>query len=187
MEERAWWTGLAVLALGLAFASISGLVWLTGGRSWPLLKAKLRLGGLLLSLGALASGCGDKDDSAMVMCYDAGWDSDTVVEPDIELEVDALDYGMVELGSSSTMSVLVRNTGALVLTISELSFTNPEAPFTVGTTAPTELATGAELLLEITFAPTEEGPVEAALNIHSDDPDSPLLQIALQGQGIPAP
>ena len=58
---------LVVAALSVAFAVVSFLVYLARGRG-PLLRAKLRLGALLLSLGAVAvtGACDDEGDRT---CY----------------------------------------------------------------------------------------------------------------------
>lgn len=182
MEERAWWTWLSALALGLAFIVVSVLLWANGGRGRALVRAKLRLGGLLLGLGVLASGCGDKDDSNAVMCYEASWDSDTAAQPDIEVDSTSLDFGTVAVGQTAQQTLTVRNNGSLVLTIASLELSEPV--FTVDATLPLELATGAEQTVTVTFAPTAPDAYVATLTIGSDDPDHPSLEVNLAGGGV---
>ena len=76
----------AVAALSLCFVVVSLLVLLSRGRG-PLLGAKLRLGALLLSLGAVAvtGSCGDDE----VTCYAPAISNHVVVE-DPEQEVDGV-------------------------------------------------------------------------------------------------
>ncbi len=184
MEERAWWTGAAVLGIGLAFALVSALLWASGGRSYGLLKAKLRLGGLLLGLGAVAAGCFDKHDSAMVMCYDAGWDSDSYAQPDIEVDSTELAFGAVAVGTAATQTLLVSNNGPVPLTLSSITLSDDAGVFTITATAPVELATYEQLSIEVVFSPVAPDSYTATLTLVSDDPDHPTLEIAISGGGV---
>ena len=184
MEERAWWTGIAVLGLGLAFAAVSTLLWVSGGRGYLLLKAKLRLGGLLLGLGAVAAGCFDKNDSAMVMCYDAGWDSDSQYDPDIQVDESTLDFGTIAVGDSAQLTLEISNNGASTLTIDSAVLADPSGPFATTFTGPENLAPGEALSLELTFTPVDHGAFEGTLTIASNDPDHPEVTVALQGEAI---
>jgi hypothetical protein len=184
MEERAWWSGAAVLALGLAFALVSALLWASGGRSHKLLRAKLRLGGLLLSLGAVAAGCFDKHDSAMVMCYDGGWDSDSYAEPDIDVDSTTLDFGVTEIGYDKSLTLTITNTGSLALDISGFTLDDDAGVFGFTDPGPVTLATGEALAIEVVFTPSGSGDYEGSLGIASNDPDHPTLQVLLQGWGI---
>jgi hypothetical protein len=184
MEERSWWTGAAVLALTLAFAIASTLVWATRGRSYPLLRAKLRLGGLLLGASAVAAGCFDKGDSAMVMCYDAGWDSDAYHQPDLELDQDSMDFGAVPLGSSVTLTLTIDNVGNAPLSISALSLSDEAGVFGCSDTGPIELSAGGQAQVELSFTPGEATDYSATLSIYSDDPNEPSVELALLGAGL---
>ncbi len=182
MEERSWWTWAAFLALGLAFGTVSLLLWASGGRHARLLRAKLRLGGLLLGLSAVASGCGEKEDT-MVMCYDAGWDSDAYAEANIEVAEEALAFGAVELGTSSTQQLHVTNTGSLELTVSAITLADEAAPFTHDAELPAVVQTGAELVIEVGFTPTAVESYGTTLQIESNDSDTPSVAVELSGEG----
>lgn len=184
MEERAWWSGLALLALGLVFVLVSAQLWACGGRSRRLLRAKLRLGGLLLGFSAVAAGCGEKDDSAMVMCYDAGWDSDTVQDQDIEVDTTAMDFGSVAVGDTAQQSLTVRNNGTLALTVDSVVLSDAEGPFSVDVQLPLVLAAEEAQSISVTFSPVDHGAAEDVLAIHSDDPDHPTIEVNLAGEGI---
>lgn len=184
MEERAWWSGLLVLALGLAFALVSGLLWASGGRSYRLLRAKLRLGGLLLGLGAVAAGCGDKDDSNMVMCYDAGWDSDEYAQPDIEVDSTGLDFGAVVVGEGSLQVLTVSNNGGVDLNITGLALEDSAEVFELLDNSLGVLPPGVQREIGISFIPGQVLTYEGTLTITSDDPDHPELQVALLGEGV---
>jgi hypothetical protein len=85
MSERELWVPFAVAALWVAFAIVSLAVHLLGARG-PLLRAKLWVGGMLLTLTGVATvgaGC--------VMCYraeDLGWDTDTDTDTDTDADTD---------------------------------------------------------------------------------------------------
>ncbi len=183
MEERAWWTTAAVLAFGLAFAVISALVWASRGRSYPLLKAKLRLGGLLLGLTAVAAGCGEKEDS-MVMCYDAGWDSDAYNQPDIDVDMDSMDFGMVYVGETGTITLTIDSIGNGPLTISAIGVTDDAGVFTVSNTGPIELTAGGQAQVEVSFTPTDAVDYTGTIIIDSDDPSDPSVEVELLGAGL---
>lgn len=187
MEEHAWWNGIAALALGLLFALVSGLLWACGGRHRGLLRAKLRLGGLLLGLGALASGCGDKDDSDVMMCYAAGWDSDLQDQPDIAVDNTVLDFGNIATATPEDRTLTVRNEGQATLTLQAVTITQDPnghgGPFFTEFEGPTTLEPGAELGLDIRFVPMSDNSFSATLTITSDDPDEASLDVALTGRG----
>jgi hypothetical protein len=63
--RQALYVPLAASAVAAALVAVSGLVWLSRGRIAALVRAKLLLGGLLLTLGAGSSACG-----GTVTCYD---------------------------------------------------------------------------------------------------------------------
>ena len=183
MGERAWWSGLAALTLGLAFLAVSALLWAGGGKSYRLLRAKLRLGGLLLGLGAVATGCGDKDDS-LVMCYAGGWDSDSYAQPDIEVDSTSLDFGTLTVGQSTLLTVTVRNNGASSLSVSSVDLVDETGAFATTFEGSTDLVPGGELTIDVTFTPTDHGAHESTLTITSNDPDHPALNVLLTGEGI---
>jgi len=183
MEERAWWSGLAALALGLAFLAVSVLLWAHGGKSYRLLKAKLRLGGLLLGFGALATGCGDKEDS-MVMCFAGGWDSDSYTQPDIEVDIASLDFGTLAVGQSALLTVTVRNNGTSTLFVSSVELADDTGAFATTFEGSTDLVPGGELTIDVTFTPTDHGSHESSLTITSNDPDQPATDVLLTGEAI---
>lgn len=65
--KRELWIPVVVIALTALFGLACGLVWLTRGRNGYLLRKKLAIGGLLLSLGGSAA-CGLFEPT--VTCYD---------------------------------------------------------------------------------------------------------------------
>ena len=105
--------------------------------------------------------------------------------PDIAVAPAALDFGSLFAGLSRTdTSLVVQNNGSDRLIVSQVEvtssafFANP-APFT--------LAPGGTYSLPVTFAPASPGDVTASLVLHSNDPDHPLLPVALHGVALVPP
>lgn len=69
MEQRECPIILLIALLSLAFALVSALLWLSGGRSFTLLARKMKLGAMLLTLTAAVS-CQPKHNKPQAMCYD---------------------------------------------------------------------------------------------------------------------
>ncbi len=88
---------------------------------------------------------------------------------------------------SHALTIVITNSGGADLHVQGLAIAGAQAlDFSVDTAAATVRA-GATLNREVRFAPTGEGRREARLTITSDDPNSPSIDIALTGEGLPAP
>ncbi len=123
-------TTIAVCCLWGAFAVVSVAVALTGGRG-PLLRAKLRIGGLLLGLTAVAvTGC---DGRGFNSCYktsdsqdydtdaDTDADTDTDTDPDTDADTDAdsdpnVDINEVAAGEGGWIELYNHNSHAWNMT-----------------------------------------------------------------------
>lgn len=104
--------------------------------------------------------------------------------PAISLGPTALAFGTVTLGSSATMSTMVKNGGTAALTVSGVStcagtplvFTwSPQAPFTV--------AAGGSTMLSVTYTPVAAGGDSGCLSIASNDPANPAVRLTVSGNG----
>src|SRR5262249_41836524 len=106
----------------------------------------------------------------------------------IEVRPSALDFGDVCLGDCKTLPVHVANTGGCTLTISAVAITSGAPDFSVAPgTAPITLAAGASTDIDVKFCPTGAfGPKAGNLQITSDDPANPVVNVALTGNA-PAP
>ncbi len=97
---------------------------------------------------------------------------------------DSLDFGQIFVGDSSVLGFMVINKGTDVLMVSDISADN--ADYTVDTTYfnldPTE---SQEVL--VTFKPSAAGQITGTLTITSDDPDEPIVTVALIGEGLEPP
>ncbi len=97
---------------------------------------------------------------------------------DIDVDSTMLDFGNVFVNGIYTMSFNVINAGTDLLTISAISIDEPAF------TAPADgfaLNPGESQEVTVTFAPTNAQPYAGTLSILSDDPDEPVVAVALTG------
>lgn len=88
---------------------------------------------------------------------------------------EVLDFGEVGLGAVKTRTLLLSNRGSEPLGFEVTA----GAPFTIAYGERGSLGPGETLRAEVQLAADTEGPVEGALAIDSDDPDSPTLRVPL--------
>lgn len=107
--------------------------------------------------------------------------------PDIAVTPPSHDYGMVTVGATASQSFTVENVGAADLTVTS-TVINGDADFQiVAGGGAFVLMPGATEVIEVELTPSVAGARSADLEIASDDPDTPLLVVALVGEGVPAP
>jgi len=114
-----------------------------------------------------------------------GWIEGT---PEIFVEPTAIDFGQVEVGSTSEpLLVTIRNNGNTSLNLQNLNIVQavdsgfsytplPQMPLTM---EPDSVVT-----VEVQFTPSAEGAAVAILQIASDDPENPQIDVALSGTGF---
>lgn len=107
-----------------------------------------------------------------------------VQEPNIAVSADTLDFGNAFVGFPDSLTLVVSNIGTELLTISDITSTNPD--FTVGITA-FSLNPGENQEVPVVFTPPAPGPGSGTLTITSNDPDEPTYMVFLQGEGILPP
>jgi hypothetical protein len=108
--------------------------------------------------------------------------------PDIAVDPPSFDYGPVPVGATVPQAFTVENLGSVDLNVASTAITGADAAdfaIAAGGGAFT-LAPGAQQVLEVEFTPGGLGPKSAALEVASDDPDTPLLTVPLTGEGIAA-
>lgn len=107
---------------------------------------------------------------------------DTQLEPDIQVEPDALTFAMADPGSVSTQEIKIENRGEADLKITNLVLSGTTA-FTLGTTeTAATLAPGASIIVPVNFTPINPEDF-AGLVVTSDDPDQGQLEVPLSGEG----
>jgi len=111
------------------------------------------------------------------------------VAPDIFLPAMSHDYGFVPPNSTVTWPMEVRNLGPDPLSVRTLAINNPR--FTANRSRFFVLPGATETVL-VSFTPLDSQGYTATLEMTTNDPDEPLVQVALQGEGadpsaLPAP
>jgi len=113
-----------------------------------------------------------------------GW---VASEPDIEVSQYDYDFGQTDIGTTQYGVLSVYNLGSEALTIQSLALEQEQdiqfafAPFEV---MPLTLAPNTFLDIEIAYNPVYEGPALAVFRVVSNDPDQPIVQVALSGTGV---
>lgn len=111
----------------------------------------------------------------------------TTNTPNIAQSTKRLVFNDVQGGvASAARSVTLRNTGNANLTIESLRLSGIDAnqfKITQQPTLPITLAAGSSAIVSIAFNPTTIGPLDALLQINSNDPDTPQATVSLRGLG----
>ena len=106
--------------------------------------------------------------------------------PDIAVSPGTLDFGEVDLGSSSEQNATIYNLGTLDLYVSSLITTNP-AYSLISPATPFTVTAGSNVPVTVRFTPVAAGIENGSLEISSDDPDEPQLSLSLAGNGVEPP
>ncbi|MBI1951024.1 MAG: S8 family serine peptidase [Acidobacteria bacterium] len=96
----------------------------------------------------------------------------------------ALDYGSLFLGLRRSLAVALHNRGSETLKIQSIASDTPQF---VPSASALNVPARTTATLTITFTPDAATPYLGALSIRSNDPDTPVLSIALRGQGLLPP
>lgn len=102
--------------------------------------------------------------------------------PDMMVTPLSYDFGNVKLKKSKSASFKAQNNGKANLTIAALIVGPDASMFTLAGGNKT-IKPGKSSIIKVTFKPTSTGSKQAALRITSDDPDTPLADIPLNGTG----
>jgi uncharacterized repeat protein (TIGR01451 family) len=108
--------------------------------------------------------------------------------PDISVVPTSIDFGSVNIGSSSAaQSVTVTNNGTVSLTIYNATVNDGQFTILSGITPGDILAPSASRIITIIFTPAATGSQSASLTITSNDPDENPVNVDLSGTGTTAP
>jgi hypothetical protein len=101
--------------------------------------------------------------------------------PDISVAQTPIDFGNIKVGKKGTKTLKIGNngTGALSITLSGLEGTN----FSIQGSSSVTIKSKKSYSLKVLFMPKSEGLEAATLEIGSNDPDTPALNISLSGTG----
>lgn len=104
--------------------------------------------------------------------------------PQIATDVDAYDFGPVQVGEVATLEVPVYDLGELELEgVAGVSGSDYFDVWPETVLASTTTSDG----VVVTFAPESEGTFSATLELATNDPASPTLEIPLSGEGVQPP
>jgi hypothetical protein len=113
-----------------------------------------------------------------------GW---VVSEPDIDVSQTEYNLGTIDVGSMQTVAVPVFNLGNASLTIESLQLEqDQQTQFTLAPlqALPVTLEPNSVIDLEVSFSPVIEGIDTAVLSILSNDPNDPVIDVVLTGEGM---
>jgi parallel beta-helix repeat protein len=101
--------------------------------------------------------------------------------PDISVAQTTLDFGSVKVGKKVTKTLKITNngTGDLVITLSGLEGTD----FSIQGSSGVTIKAKKSYSLKVLFTPKSAGLETANLELSSNDPDTPTLEISLSGTG----
>lgn len=109
--------------------------------------------------------------------------SATVGEPNIQTMIpNSGSFGQVCLDSLKDMPITVNNTGMCDLKISSITSNSPDFIVPGVMTYPLTVQAGTSLEIPIRFKPTSLGPKAGIITINSNDPDTPVKQVAVSGE-----
>ncbi len=88
---------------------------------------------------------------------------------------------------ANRQSIKLRNTGTSNLVVMSAQMATDADHFKVGTPLPLTIEAGQESTLELEFQPLEEKTIRTALQLLTNDADSPVTNITVIGQGVNLP
>lgn len=104
--------------------------------------------------------------------------------PRVSLSSSSLSFGNVTTGTTKVLTLTISNVGGSPLSITAIASTSPRYTFTPATLT---IPAGGSGTLNVTFAPTAVGPVNATLSANTNDPLTPTISVALTGTGTAPP
>ncbi|UCE18621.1 MAG: serine hydrolase [Gemmatimonadota bacterium] len=125
-------------------------------------------------------------ESGLWPIFDKLFDFAAPVDPNIALSATSYDYGDVPIGSSIDWVFAISNDGAADLVITQI--TSDHSDFVITSPVfPRTVPPGGEISVMVTYTPSNVGTMEGQLSIISNDPDEPIVIVALQGEGVKPP
>ncbi len=103
--------------------------------------------------------------------------------PQIEVPVTQFDFGNVAIGDSVTWACSITNSGTADLEISGIVVQNA-APIFISTGVPIIIPPGSTDAVDLTFKPSEPGPLSTTVVIESNDPVDPEVELELSGEAL---
>lgn len=134
------------------------------------------------NLSATLTATGDSGSNPVVVNLSATAVSS---QPQLSVSSTSIDFGSVVSGQKSTSNLVLSNLGTADLTISALAVTG--AGFAIsGVSTPKTISAGQSAQAVATFSPTATGSASGNINITSNDPANPTMNVPLTGTGTQA-
>jgi len=108
-----------------------------------------------------------------------------VPEPAIQMSSTSISFGSTVVGSNTSQTLIVNNTGTATLSITQVAQTGSTSFALSGYSLPLSVNAGQHSTITVTFVPTAAGAVSGNISITSNAPTSPT-SIALSGTGVAA-
>ena len=120
-------------------------------------------------------------ECGLIGARDVGCEAGAPPAGQIAVSDTLLAFGQVCIGWPGSETVLVSNTGAGWLVVSEISADHPDF-----SADPTNMAVppGDSRTVEVDFTPSSAGLIAGTLTIVSDDPEHPAVDVPLEGEGV---
>jgi len=106
---------------------------------------------------------------------------------DIDVSPLTLDFGKVDLDTSSAATVTLSNEGSADLTVTGIALqpgSSSDFSITFAPELPATIASGQIAEIDITYTPLAVDWSSGVLEIGSDDPDEPVAEVVLEGAGV---
>jgi hypothetical protein len=109
--------------------------------------------------------------------------SANVINPKASYNPGSLHFGLVPIGSNSTLDVTLTNTGTTALDITSIGVTGAnESDFAQNNVCPSSLAPGTNCIISVTFTPSATGTRSADLTV-IDNAENSKQNVSLAGKG----
>ncbi len=128
----------------------------------------------------------DDPDQPSVFVGLSGTEIPPLADQDIDVTPLSVDFGTLEVGQSAAATLTITNLGQRDLTVTALTL-GGSADFAFGLGAPATpfaVPQGSTVDVPLRYVPSDVGSDAGTLDIASDDPLSPLVTVALSGNGI---
>ncbi len=108
--------------------------------------------------------------------------------PEIDLSSSEIDFGQIEIATSSDVTLRISNQGTLPLDITALqldSVSSLDLALSGVPSLPHSIAPGGELAILITYSPQEIGTDVGSVVVRSNDDDESFVTVSVSGFGLP--
>jgi MYXO-CTERM domain-containing protein len=106
--------------------------------------------------------------------------------PAIAVSPLSLDFGTVTIGSSTSLTTAVQNTGTGPLRVTGISLgAGTSAEFASATATPFSVAAGQSVSVTVNYRPNDSGIDTGTVLVASDDPANPSVSVSVSGAGTP--